>query len=311
VELALRLYQTGRSEPIGVSSIQAETSGLSDAVREAALLTLTEVWGPLRPRDLPAELGFDVTQSPEAMKAYLAAKEAMRRGLFDSANVAIDRAIALDSTFAIALVEAVSIKSWLLSSQGQQYIGLLELLERAEPYAESPNERTRLRLRANLASVRTDGAAAIEATQRILQIDPLDYLANVNLEYYRRAQGWQLGPPQPGGREAAERVFLMDSVQVPALLIRAWWAVSLGDTADQRIQLGRLRRLAGDSSVPRHRIRALEAPRRITEAPSRRTSPGGWRPGAEISRRRWTRHGPPTTSGPSTRIASTNSPRSP
>jgi tetratricopeptide (TPR) repeat protein len=51
----------------------------------------------------------------------------------------------------------------------------------------------------------------------------------------------------------------MDSTEVPALLVRAWWAVSLGDTADQRIQLQRLRRLAGDRPVGIHRIRALEA----------------------------------------------------
>ncbi|MGD2122131.1 MAG: hypothetical protein PVJ76_10330 [Gemmatimonadota bacterium] len=258
VEVALRLYQIGRSEPIGVFSIQSDASDLSNAVRELALLTLTHVWGPLRPRDLPGELGIDATQSPEAMKAYLAAKEAMRRGLFDSANVAIDRAIVLDSTFALAMVEAVAIKSWLVSSQGGSYGGFFELLDRAEPHAEALNERTRLRLRAARASVRTDGAAAIDAAQRILRIDPLDYLANASLEYYDRVLGWQLGPPQPGRRAAAEGVFLMDSIQVPALLVRTWWAVSLGDTADQRVQLQRLRHLAGERSVARHQIRALE-----------------------------------------------------
>jgi hypothetical protein len=259
VEVALRLYQIGRAEPIDAFSLQADTDGISDAVRRAAVMILARVWGPLRPRDLPSELGFESTQSPEAMKAYLAAKEAMRRGLVDSANVAIDRAIALDSSFALALVEAVNIKSWYLVSRGEVYQGLFQLLDRAEPFLPEVNERTRLRARATRASVRTDGRTAIQATQRILAIDPLDYDANKKMEYYQRILGWQLGPPRPGGREMAERVVRMDSTQVPALVTRSWWAVASRDTSDMRIQLRRLETVPRESSLTRGVAFALRA----------------------------------------------------
>lgn len=259
VEVALRLYQIGRSEPIDAFSLRAEPEGISDVVRRAAVMILARVWGPLRPRDLPSELDFESTRSPEAMKAYLAAKEALRRGLVDSANVAIDRAIAIDSSFALALVEAVNIKSWYLASRGDLYQGFFELLDRAEPFLPEVNERTRLRARATRASVRTDGRTAIQAARHILEIDPLDYDANAKLEYFERILGWQLGLPRSGGRDLAERVVLMDSTQVPALVTRSWWAVALRDTSDMRVQLRRLRAVPRESPLSRGVAFALEA----------------------------------------------------
>jgi tetratricopeptide (TPR) repeat protein len=263
VEATVRLYQIGRSEPIDAFTINASVDGVSEAVREAAVHVLARVWGPLRPVGIPQELDFDATQSPEALRAFLAAKEAMRRGQFDSANASIDRALSHDSTFVLALVEATSIKSWVAWSQGAPFQGLISLLARTEAYEATLNERTRLRLQAAQASVRTDGRTAISSARRILEIDPLDYNANRNLGYYQLAYGWQLGPPPPGsleaGLEAAERVVLMDSTQVPALVARASWAVSVGDTADQRVQLQRLRRVVDTSAMAKAWVLALEA----------------------------------------------------
>ncbi|MCG6988726.1 MAG: hypothetical protein LJF06_11170 [Gemmatimonadetes bacterium] len=259
LDVAFRLYRVGRAEPMDAFVVPATSQGMSDVVRDAALRVLARVWGPLRRLEVPAELDFNATQSPEALKAYLAAEEALRRGMVDSANAAIDRSLALDSTFVLAMVRAAEIKSWVLWMRGQRYRGLWELLLRAQRYQSELDPRSRLRLEASWASVRTDGPAAIEATRGILEMDPLDYGANRGLEYYYRTYGWQLTPPVYGSRELAERVVRMDSTQLPALVAREWWAVSLGDTADERIQLGRLSRVDTTAVLARARIRGLRA----------------------------------------------------
>jgi tetratricopeptide (TPR) repeat protein len=259
VEVTLRLYQVGRAEPLAAFTISAGRDDLATFARDAAVRTLARVWGSRRPPDVPAELDFDATSSPDALKAYLAAKEAMRRGMVDSANVAIDRAIVLDSTFVLALVEAVAIKSWGLSLRGQPYSGFFEILDRAEPFSAQLNERTRLRLQATRAAVRTDGKAAIEAAHRILEVDPLDYGAASSLAYYERAYGWQIATPPIDQRQFAEDVVRLDSTSMPALVARAWLAVSLGDTTDMRAQLVRIEQVDTSGPLGRNERRALHA----------------------------------------------------
>lgn len=259
LELTFRLYRVGRSEPLDAFTESATPDGMAAVVRATAVRVLTRVWGPLRSPDVPAELDFNATQSPEALKAYLAAKEALRRGMVDSANTAIDRSLSLDSTFVLAMVDAVGIKSWNLFLQGQPFTGFFEILARAKHFEAGLNERSRLRLEAVDAAVRTDGPAAIAADERILDLDTLDYGANGGLEFFRRSYGWQMTPPEYGSRELAERVVQLDSTQLPALSVRALWAVSLGDTADERAQLRRLELADTSGVVGRANIRSLRA----------------------------------------------------
>jgi hypothetical protein len=259
VEVSLRLYQVGRAEPVEVLSLDAGADELGSLAEEAAVRVLSRVWGPLRPANLPAELDFDATQSPEALKAFLAAKEAMRRGGIDSANTAIDRALELDSAFVLAMVEATIIKSWGLAARGQPFSGLFEILARAEPYEDRLNERTRLRLRSSRASIRTDGPTAIAASRRILELDPLDYSATAALAYYDRVYGWQLAPPDFGDGELSERLVQLDSTQVTGLAARAVLALARRDTADLRLQLERLLRADTTSSLAHAEIMGLRA----------------------------------------------------
>ncbi len=246
VELTLRVYQVGRSEPISTFAVRGAADSVLAVVRRTAVGVLAHLWGRRRPPDVPAELNFDATRSPDALKAYLAAKAALRQGRVDSASRAIDRAIALDSSFVLALVEAVTIKSWGFYARGQPYQGFFELLARAKPFADSVNPRTRLRLEAMDAAVRTEGARGWDATGRILAMDSTDFLARVQRVYIAEAYGWQFGLPDGEAREIAERTVRLDSTNVPMLTARAWLAVALEDTLDQRDQLRRL--LAADTT---------------------------------------------------------------
>ncbi len=239
LDLNVRIYQVGRADPIATFTVDGDADDLAGVVRAAATGVLTRVWGPRRPPDLPGELDFDATASPDALKAYLAAKAALRRGQLDSADIAIDRALALDSTFVLGLVDAVVIKSWTSFARGQPYAGFFQLLDRAEAVASKANVRTRLRLEGVRASVETDGQRANAAARRILEIDPTDLAALSSLNYYDQVYGWQYGALLFAHLDRAERVVQLDSTSVTALATRAHLAVSRGDTADMRTQLGR------------------------------------------------------------------------
>ncbi|MCI0436056.1 MAG: hypothetical protein L0271_20805 [Gemmatimonadetes bacterium] len=259
VVVNIRLYQMGRTDPIATFGVSGDDTAMTEVVRETAIFVLARVWGASRPVNVPSELDFDATDSPDALKAYLAAKEAMRRGQLDSANVAIDRSIQLDSAFVLALVDAVIIKSWGSFARGQPYAGFFELLDRAEAFTDSLNARTRLRLESVRASVETDGARAASAARRILELDPHDVAALTALGYYQMAYGWQYNAPTLEGRDLAERLVQRDSGSLPALAFRTWWAVALGDTADQRAQLERFLRTDTTVDVVRARLTALRA----------------------------------------------------
>jgi len=182
------------------------------------------------------------TGSADALKAYLDARGALRRGLIDSAERAIDRAIGQDSGFTLALTEGVRIKSWAQFLRGQPFRGLLELTERAIRQTDSLSERNRQRVIGTHALVHTDGPAAAAAARRILELDNTDVEAWDLLSYTHQAYGWQYGARPDDLREAAERVVELDGTYLPVLVRRGWIAASGGDPVDVDRQIERLAR---------------------------------------------------------------------
>ncbi|HEX9755116.1 MAG TPA: serine/threonine-protein kinase, partial [Gemmatimonadales bacterium] len=182
--LTVRVYRVGSRDPLHTVTLAGSADSLGPLVQRLAVELITRV----RPGDavVVPELEGYATRSAGALKAYLRAKEAMRRGLVADAEAAIDTALAVDSTFALGLVEAVKIKTWAQFMRGQPFAGFLALLDRAERYADSLSERNRLRLQATRASVRTEGAAAARAARRILELDSTDFDAWTSLAYFHR-----------------------------------------------------------------------------------------------------------------------------
>ncbi len=238
--LNVRVYDVGNIEPLYSFAHTGDPARLSDVVQRLAVEVITRLWSRGNAPHVP-DLDRYATRSADALKAYLDAKAAMRRGMVDSASAAIDRAIALDSTFALALVEATAIKSWQMFMRGEFYMGLMELAERAVAHSDSLSERNRLRAEAALASIRTDGATAGRAARRILEIDSTDFAAWDSRAYYDMVYGWQYGADESDMLEAAERVVQLDSTYVPGLFRRAWLAVAIEDPDDMRLQMSRLR----------------------------------------------------------------------
>jgi hypothetical protein len=256
LEINVRVYDPRFARPLETFSFAASQARLADAVQRLAVEIITRVWDQ---DALPGahRLEPNVTRSPGALKAYLAARMAMRRGQVDSAAAAIDNALALDSTFALGLAEAVTIRSWWLNMRGQPYRGFFELLDRAAAHDDSLSERHRLRIQALYASVRTDGAAAADALRRIIEIDSTDISAWSSLAYVHNAYGWQYGADVATALAAAERVVGLDSAYVPGLTMRAWLQLGLTDPADAGADIARLQRIDTSTWLARSTLRAL------------------------------------------------------
>lgn len=260
LDLTVRLYQAGADHALQTFTLAAPAESLTAAVHRLAVNVIAWIWrerGDSTPQVRDLE-GY-TTRVPTSLKAYLEAKEAMRRGLVDQANTAIDRALGLDSAFALALVEATVIKSWSQFTQGQAYSGLRELAERAQRHADSLSQRNQLRAQAMLASVRTEGARAAGALARMIQLDTTDFEAWSNVAYVHQVYGWQYGTGPADALGALERVIQLDPRYVPALVSRAWHAVAAGDQDDLRRQLDRLAQADTASILARGSLLSIRA----------------------------------------------------
>jgi serine/threonine-protein kinase len=258
LDLIVRIYRAGRPGPLYTFAAAGSADSLPALVQRIAVEVIARLWDRDRPPSA-ARVEQYATRSADALKAYLQAKAAMRRGVVDSADAAIDRALALDSTFALALVAAGSIKSWSQFMRGQPYTGLVALAERAVRHSDSLSERNRLRARAMLASVRTDGAAAAEALGRIIQLDSTDLEAWDLLSYCHLVYGWQYGKGERDAREAAERVLQLDPTYVPGLVRSAYQAAVAEDHDLVRREVERLRHADTTTSLVRGALWSLRA----------------------------------------------------
>jgi tetratricopeptide (TPR) repeat protein len=256
LEINVRIYDPRFARPLDTFSFAASQAGIARAVERLAVEIITRLWDQ---DALPGahRLEPNVTRSPDALKAYLAARMAMRRGQVDSAVVAIDRALALDSTFALALTQAVDIRSWWLNMRGQRYAGFFPLLERAAAHDDSLSERHRLRIDAMTASVRTDGTVAAAALRRVLEIDSTDVAAWGLLAYVHAAYGWQYGATEAMARGAAERVLRLDSAYTPGITAYAWLQLATLDSVDPAPHIARLQRIDTTTYLARSALRAL------------------------------------------------------
>jgi tetratricopeptide (TPR) repeat protein len=131
--------------------------------------------------------------------------------------------------------------------------------------SDSLGERERLRARAMLASLQTNGPAMAEALGRIVLLDSTDLQALDLLGYGHLVYGWQYGAGEREAREVAERVLRLDPGHVSALVRRAYLAAAVEDTADIRRQIERLRRADTTNSPVRGALLSLRATE-VTEA---------------------------------------------
>lgn len=255
LNVEFRIYGV-HADPI-VFSLKAPTAdSATDLIRTAAVEIIKQGLGG-EDVSRAATMGQSLSRSPEAVKAYLAARDAMRRGLVDSADAAIIRAIAIDSTFGLALTEAVVIRSWTQFMRGQPFRNLHELAERARAHSDSLNPRNKLRLDAVFANVETDGRRAARAYRAMIELDSMDVEAWDGLAYVHTVSGWQYGATLKDAIATADRALALDSTFASAVSRRAHLSPELG-VDDVRQQIAQLRAM-GATGVLRPALRGLEA----------------------------------------------------
>jgi tetratricopeptide (TPR) repeat protein len=103
---------------------------LADRLAVATVRSLLESAGRTGAADVQADA--ITTSSMPAMRAYLEGEQHYRKGQFPEAVQSFEQAVALDSTFAIALVELADSYGWLESSGSQraQEVGRLAFAQR-------------------------------------------------------------------------------------------------------------------------------------------------------------------------------------
>jgi hypothetical protein len=240
IEVTVKVYRTGGRDSAEQTITETVSEDSLTSLASRLAVSIMSRLGDQLPGAGAPNVERYTTRSAEAMKAYLAARSALRRGMIDSADRAIDISLARDSSFAVALSEAVSIKSWVQWLKGVPYSGLRPLIARARQFEDSLSERNRIRLQLQDALIETDGPRAAELAAQLVERDSTDFDAWSSLAYIRTEHGWQYGATAADALEATERAVRLDSTNAAALTRRVWLAAQGADLRDMRRQLPRL-----------------------------------------------------------------------
>jgi len=258
IDVSVRVYDVGSSEPVHTFTAGGAPDSIGGVVQKVSIELIRRLARGELPSGAP-EADLAVPRTPVALKEWLAAREHLRRGRLDSADIAIGKSLAEDSSFVLSLTDATAIRSWVQFAFGQPYANLRGLAERAVALADSAPERTRLRAEAMLASIRTDGPEVARATSAILAIDPTDFDAWNLMSYSHVAYGWQYGVTATEAREAIERLYQLDTTNLTSIARGAYLAVSFNDMDAVRLQRARLGRGDTVTAFARGMLRGIDA----------------------------------------------------
>ena len=258
LDVTARVYDAQSGEMLASVQASAHVDSLSTAVDRVAIDLLAEIWEREQLPTVP-EIERYATDNAEALKAYLQAKSLARRGLFDEAEPVIERAVALDSTFALAHLEHFNIRSWILYMNAEPFIGLREIIERAMLYRERLTPRSRMRIEANRALDDTDGARAAFLFERILSIDSLDIDALHASAFTYLRDGWQLEKGDEEIVAAYDRVLRVDPTSIQGRATRARLALLSGDPMELQRELANLRSVDTTSTYVSGTLGAFQA----------------------------------------------------
>ncbi len=192
------------------------------------------------------------TNSMEAMRAFLDGERLYRRSVWDSAQLAFQRAIELDSTFSLAYLRLSSSIGWV---GGYGSPRAIEASDAARRFADRlpPRERS-LVVTYNLFS-RGNRAAADSARQYVAQYpnDVEGWFVLGETYYHNRAVDPR--PPEEV-RAPFDRVIALDSSLTPAALHPAEMAIAYRDSALLERYVGVMRQAGSDEEARAYRAAA-------------------------------------------------------
>lgn len=243
VRLTAELYDVDVSRSLGNAQAQGPAADVMRLVDELSVDVLRSV---LR---VDAGAGYRnvarlTTSSLPALRAYLEGEVLFRRASFEEAAEAYERAIAADSTFALAAYRLSTAYGWTGSSldeQAQRYAAL------SNRHAERLPAREAALVRATVAALRDGDPAGVSALRDLSGRYPDDPEVWYELgEAYMHAGGQALASRQDA-ESAFSRSIALDSAFLPAYIHAVELAVGRRDTARVRALLATYDRLSVDA----------------------------------------------------------------
>jgi len=226
VRLSAEVYDATDGERLGQGQVIGSPDSVFALVDRLSIEVLRAV---LRghEEDLPGvNLARVTTTSLPALKAYLEGEVLFRRGDFDAAIPAYERAVEADSTFALANFRLATSYGWSESVMSELGAGAIE---RAVRHAHRLPEREADLLRADLALIQgsLDGFAPLERLVRRHPDDPEAWYLLGELYFHLGAQALV---PLEKVEEAFARAVRLDPQFLPAYLHRIDYAVLTADS---------------------------------------------------------------------------------
>ncbi len=224
IQLTATLYDDGRGgEQIGHASVEGSVEEMFDMVDALTARLLSGLSGGAAAR--VRRIAAVTTESLPALKAFLEGEEEFRRGQFGPSVESFRRAIAADTTFALAYYRLSLVAEWNLQDELSRVMA-----ERAVRYADRLAERDRRLLEAFLIRRRGDNITAAEAYRSILGAYPDEMEAWLDLAEVQFHAYPLYGRPFTEARRSLERVLELDPDHSTALIHLARLLAFEGET---------------------------------------------------------------------------------
>jgi TolB-like protein len=238
LEVSANLYETSDAD---ASIARASASGGADAlfdIVDRVTAQLAVAHGARAGERLTQLAGVTTTSLP-ALKAYLEARSAYRDNDLYAALPAYQRAVAADSTFALAWYGLASTASWMLRPGVEQHAAA-----QAVRFGErlSPRERILFDAFASYSRGDADSAERIATTLAETYDDVEAWVLVGEVLYHHN---WKRGRSATESRRAWERVLALDARYWPALQHLAEVAALEGNEAEADSLLARYERSVG------------------------------------------------------------------
>jgi eukaryotic-like serine/threonine-protein kinase len=185
------------------------------------------------------QLSSLTTANLDALRAYLDGATAYRRGAFQLSTPALERAVQLDSTFALALSLLIESDGWHPATTDMRRINALAFQYRGRL---NPQDRLFLTLRQGARYPKptpwTDKIADAEKTVQLIpeSAEAWYYLAD---DLFHAGRLADLTDPVQRARQAFEKAFKIDSLYGAPIQHMSRLAFATGDTAAQRLWTAR------------------------------------------------------------------------
>lgn len=211
LRLHAALYDYRSTEPVSVATAEGNASEIFEVVDRLARGLLAGRFDE-RTRRL-SRLGAETTHSVEALKAYLAGERLYRRGDYAAASEAFQRAVTIDSAFALAYYRLSNAAAWLRSDSVSRTAA-----DRALALAgRVPVNEARL-FQAWNAYVHGQGDRAEQIYRTIVTSRPTDTEAWYRLAEVLFHYGPTYGRTSPEARQAFERLLHFEPDNLEALV---------------------------------------------------------------------------------------------